>query len=115
MTRWAAKYTVTESVRNLLEEIYHRLFEKYGTQHWWPGETPFEVMIGAILTQSAAWTNVEKAIINLKAAGALAPEPLRRLPQAEIARLVYPCGYYNTKAKKLKAFTSSCRFKWFYP
>jgi endonuclease-3 related protein len=60
-------------------------------------------MVGAILTQSAAWQNVEKAIGNLKAAGALSPEALRRLPVEEIARLIYPSGYYNAKARKLKA------------
>ncbi|OGN99449.1 MAG: hypothetical protein A2Y90_00260, partial [Chloroflexi bacterium RBG_13_52_12] len=65
---------------------------------------PFEVIVGAILTQSAAWTNVEKAIANLKKAGKLSPDALRRLPEAELARLVHPCGYYNVKARKLKAF-----------
>lgn len=89
--------------RSLLE-IYQRLFAKYGPQHWWPAETTFEVIVGAILTQSAAWTNVEKAINNLKRAGALNPDALRRVPQDELAELVYSCGYYNMKARKLKAF-----------
>jgi endonuclease-3 related protein len=84
--------------------IYERLYEHYGPQHWWPAEGPFEVMVGAILTQSAAWPNVEKAIVNLKAAGALSPRGLRELPQEELSRLVYPSGYYNAKAAKLKAF-----------
>jgi endonuclease-3 related protein len=86
-----------------LKEIYRRLMDSYGPQRWWPAEGPFEVMVGAILTQSAAWGNVEKAIASLKAAGALSPEVLRRLPLAELATLIRPCGYYNAKALKLKS------------
>ncbi len=87
-----------------LRDIYDRLYAAYGPQHWWPGGSPFEVVVGAILTQSAAWANVEKAIANLKAAQALSPQGLLRLPLDELARLVYPAGYYNAKARKLKAF-----------
>ncbi len=75
----------------------------YGPQHWWPADEPFEVMVGAILTQSAAWVNVEKAINNLKAAGMLSPRALRRLSLTELATLIRPCGYFNAKARKLKA------------
>ncbi len=78
---------------------------RYGPQHWWPAQEPFEVIIGAILTQSTAWTNVEKAIDNLKKAGKLSPETLRRLPDEELAELIHPCGYYNVKSRRLKAFT----------
>ena len=85
-------------------EIYHRLLARYGPQFWWPAETPFEVVIGAILTQSAAWTNVEKAITNLKSAGVLSPEALCNIPLDRLSSLVYPSGYYNAKARKLKAF-----------
>jgi len=92
-------------VTKLLLEIYDRLMSRYGPQHWWPGDTPFEVIIGAILTQSAAWTNVEKAIVNLKSTGVLSPGAIRNLPLDTLARLIRPCGYYNTKAVKLKAFT----------
>ena len=84
--------------------IYRRLLACYGPQHWWPAEEPLEVIVGAILTQATAWGNVEKAIANLKSAGALSPEALRRLPLAELASLIYSCGYYNAKALKLKAF-----------
>lgn len=87
-------------------EIYNRLSRAYGPQHWWPGETPFEVIIGAILTQSAAWTNVEKAIRNLKSADALSPMKIRDLPLEKLAELIRPCGYYNAKAVKLKTFIS---------
>ncbi len=89
-----------------LVDIYRRLYVAYGPQHWWPGETPFEVIVGAILTQSAAWANVEKAIANLKAVGALSPESLGGLSEGELARLVYPAGYFNAKARKLKAFVA---------
>jgi len=87
-----------------LVDIYRRLFARFGPQHWWPAEEPFEVIVGAILTQSAAWGNVEKAIANLEAAGALLPTKLRRLPLSRLAKLVHPCGYYNAKALKLKSF-----------
>jgi endonuclease III related protein len=87
-----------------LLEMYDRLLAKYGPQHWWPAEEPFEVIVGAILTQSAAWTNVEKGIVNLKKAKALYPQALRQISETELAGLIYSCGYYNAKAKKLKAF-----------
>ena len=93
-----------QKINRILRDIYRRLMERYGPQHWWPAREPFEVIVGAILTQSAAWTNTEKAIANLKAAGALSPGALRQLPDEELAGLIYPCGYYNAKARKLKAF-----------
>jgi endonuclease-3 related protein len=97
---------VHASQRESLLEIYRRLIACYGPQHWWPGESPFEVMVGAILTQQASWTGVEKAIANLKAAGALSPGALRRLPELELANLIRPAIYHNAKAKKLKAFVN---------
>jgi endonuclease-3 related protein len=87
-----------------LTVIYDRLFDRYGPQHWWPGDTPFEVIIGAILTQSTAWTNVEKAIANLKAEGLLDPVSLDAIETEKLATLIRPSGYYNAKAAKLKAF-----------
>ena len=87
-----------------LLEIYRRLHAAYGPQHWWPGDSPFEVVVGAILTQSAAWVNVEKAIGNLRTAGILSPEGILKVDLDELARLIYPAGYYNAKARKLKAF-----------
>ncbi len=94
----------TQTVSQVLTDIYHRLMTRYGPQHWWPAQEPFEVIVGAILTQSAAWSNVEKAIANLRSAKALSPEALRTLPLDKVATLVYPCGYYNAKAVKLKSF-----------
>ncbi len=93
-------------VNQALLNIYHRLMARYGPQYWWPAQEPFEIMVGAILTQSAAWRNVEKAIANLKAAEALSPEALRRLSLSEAAALIHPCGYYNAKALKLKSLAS---------
>ena len=84
--------------------IYQLLCRQYGPQHWWPADTHLEMIIGAILTQSAAWTNVEKAIHNLKASTDLSIEGLRSLPQGELVRLIHPSGYYNVKARKVRAF-----------
>ena len=86
-----------------LQELYDRLFAAYGEQHWWPGETPFEVMVGAILTQNTAWTNVEKAISALREADALNPEALRTRPLEDLAALIRSSGYFNAKARKLRA------------
>jgi endonuclease-3 related protein len=86
-----------------LAVIYHRLLSFFGEQGWWPAETPFEVMVGAILTQNTAWRNVEHAIARLKEAGVLTPEGLHRIPERRLARLIRPAGYYNVKAKRLKA------------
>lgn len=88
--------------------IYGRLLERYGTQHWWPAETPFEVMVGAVLTQNTAWSNVEKAIANLKAMdGGLALESLLAMPVERLAPALRPAGYFNIKAKRL---LNLCRF-----
>lgn len=89
---------------NRLPLIYRKLLEAFGPQHWWPGETPFEVAVGAILTQNTNWSNVEKAVSNLKAAGALNPPALRRMRRDRLALLIKPAGYFNIKTKRLKAF-----------
>lgn len=89
--------------RDSLEELYERLLDFHGPQHWWPGDGWFEIMVGAVLTQAASWKNVEMALDNLKAAGTLSPEAIRRMDGDELAALLYPSGYYNSKAKKLKS------------
>ena len=105
MRRSAQGGTAGGGAGRRLEDVFERLLARYGPQGWWPGDDrPFVVVVGAILTQAAAWKNVEKALRNLERAGALTPEGLLRLPEAELARLVYPAGYYNAKARKLKAF-----------
>ncbi len=83
----------------LLQNIYDRLSSAFGPQRWWPGETPFEVMVGAILTQNTNWANVERAIANLKRAGCLCPQKLLGLRQARLARLIRPSGYFNIKSE----------------
>lgn len=84
-------------------EVYETLLALRGNQHWWPGETPFEVAVGAVLTQNTSWINVERAIANLKAAGALETRPLLDLPVDELAALLRPAGYFNVKARRLRA------------
>jgi len=91
-------------ISKTLTEIYQLLFDRFGPQHWWPGETRFEIITGAILTQNTSWANVEKAITNLKSADCLTPEKLHRLDPAQLAELIRPAGYYNIKAKRLKNF-----------
>jgi endonuclease-3 related protein len=88
----------------ILLEIYHKLIDRYGPQRWWPARGPFEVIVGAILTQSTAWNNVEKAIDNLRKSGCLSAAALRGLSEPDLAALVRPCGYYNVKARRLRSF-----------
>lgn len=98
---------MSASRRRDLLSVYGALEERYGPQHWWPGDSPFEVMVGAVLTQNTAWTNVEKAIANLKAADCLAPEAIARMPASRLARMIKSSGYFNVKAKRLQNF---CRW-----
>jgi len=93
-----------ESMKRLLMQIYEKLYQAYGPRHWWPGETPFEVMVGAILTQNTSWKNVEKAIANLKEAKVLNVERINQLGNAELARLIRPSGFFRLKTERLKAF-----------
>jgi endonuclease-3 related protein len=92
-----------------LEAYYHELAAKLGPQHWWPAQTPFEVIVGAILTQSTSWTNVERAIANLRREDLLSPRAIRRVSLRRLQTLVRPSGYFRQKAKKLKAFVSFLR------
>ncbi|MDO9350386.1 MAG: endonuclease III domain-containing protein [Deltaproteobacteria bacterium] len=84
--------------------IYRKLYKAYGPRHWWPGETPFEVMVGAILPQNTSWKNVEKAIDRLKENGLLNSTKIRRLRRNQLASLIRSSGYYRIKAERLKAF-----------
>jgi endonuclease-3 related protein len=85
-----------------LMAMYRALHHAYGPQQWWPGDTPFEVMVGAVLTQNTAWANVEKAIVNLKRERLLTPAKLHRVPPRKLASLIRPSGYYNIKAGRLR-------------
>jgi len=87
-------------------DIYQKLYKAYGPRHWWPGETPFEVMVGAILTQNTSWKNVEKAIERLKAKGLLVPARIHDISESSLASLIRPSGYFRIKAKRLKAFVN---------
>jgi endonuclease-3 related protein len=98
-----------QSPAKVLAEFYGTLHRELGPQRWWPARTPFEVIVGAILTQSTAWTNVERAIANLRREGLLTPRALERVTGARLARLVRPSGYFRQKARKLQAFTAWLR------
>lgn len=89
-----------------IRRIFDLLFAHYGPRHWWPAETPFEVCVGAILTQNTNWGNVEKAIANLKREGLLSAEALREIPVARLAEVIRPAGFFNVKSARLKAFVA---------
>jgi len=97
----------TRRPQTVLQRVYRRLHAAHGPQHWWPGDGAFEIMVGAVLTQNAAWTNVEKAIANLKRARALTPEAIAAAPHRRLAAWLRPSGYFNVKARRLKAM---CRW-----
>lgn len=86
-----------------IKDIYDRLYARYGRQNWWPADTPFEVMVGAVLTQATSWTNVERAIARLKEEDALSPAAMRAMDAETLAKLIYSSGFYNAKAIRLKA------------
>lgn len=94
------------SLKARLEELFEQLFAHYGAQNWWPAETPFEVMLGAILTQNTAWTNVEKAILNLKNLSELNPQALLAMPHESLAEAIRPSGYFNLKAERVQNLCS---------
>lgn len=93
-------------------EMYRAMRERFGHQQWWPGQTPLEVCVGAILTQNTNWTNVEKAIANLQAAGRMTIPALAEIGRAELAGLIRPAGYFNVKAKRLKNFIAHVHADW---
>ncbi len=86
---------------NRLQDMYNRLLTAFGPQHWWPGDTPLEIMTGAVLTQNTSWQNVEKAITNLQEADLLTFDILSSLAPEVLAEQIRPCGYYNLKAGRL--------------
>jgi endonuclease III related protein len=92
-----------------LEEYYNSLFAAFGPQHWWPGKTQFEVIVGAILTQNTSWTNVEQAIASLGGKRLLSATAIERTPVERIEALIRPSGYFRQKARKLKAFCAFLR------
>ena len=91
-------------MKKKLNLIFRSLYNHFGPQHWWPASSPFEVMVGSILTQNTNWANVEKAITNLKKHKVLTPLKIYNLPHHKLARLIRSAGYYNVKARRLKSF-----------
>jgi endonuclease III related protein len=89
---------------NELLMIHKKLYRYFGPQNWWPGDTPFEIAVGAVLTQNTNWGNVEKAIQNLKKQGVLSSRGIHGLSVKELASLIKPAGYFNVKAKRLRSF-----------
>lgn len=87
----------------MLTEVYERLLDALGPQLWWPGETPFEVIVGAILTQNTSWQNVKRAIDNLREADLLEPQVLYSVSVKELEELIHPAGYFRVKAQRLRS------------
>lgn len=94
------------STAQTLRAFFDAMMAAYGPQGWWPAKTPTEVIIGAILTQNTAWRNVERAIDNLRSAGALDWAVLRDLPAEELAELIRPAGTFNVKTRRLRLFVA---------
>lgn len=92
------------SQRDILARLYRTLEDAWGPQHWWPAASPFEVIIGAFLTQNTAWKNVELAIGNLRSAGLLNVEGIRKVPLADLQQWIRPSGYFRQKSERLKHF-----------
>jgi endonuclease-3 related protein len=93
-----------EARHNAIRAYYDTLFSAWGRQHWWPAQSRFEVIVGAYLTQNTAWTNVEKALGNLRRARLLTIRGIRRTPQTQLEQLIRPAGYFRQKAQRLKTF-----------
>ena len=87
----------------ILQEIYDRLFDAFGPQHWWPADTAFEMMVSAVLMQNTSWKNVERAMENLRQAEVLEPHALAAMPEEELQELIRPAGYFRVKAKRLRS------------
>jgi endonuclease-3 related protein len=88
-----------------LQDYYQRMASHYGPTHWWPGDTPYEIALGAILTQNTNWTNVERAIQNLKQEKLLTPTKIHDVPLEQLETAIRPSGYFRQKAERLKIFT----------
>lgn len=89
-------------MKHMLSEVYERLHRAFGPQHWWPGESPFEVIVSAVLVQNTAWRNVERAIENLRDAGLMEPRELYAVKESALAELIRPAGYHQVKARRLR-------------
>ena len=92
------------NITEKLYALYNQLLAQHGDRKWWPADTPFEVALGAILTQATSWRNVEKAMENLRNAGAFTPEEIASISQATLERLIRPSRYFRMKAQKVRAY-----------
>ena len=97
---------MSETKHEAIGAYYHTLFSAWGRQHWWPAQSRFEVIVGAYLTQNTTWTNVERALGNLRRARLLTIRGIRRTPQLKLEQLIRPAGYFRQKAQRLKTFVS---------
>src|SRR6266436_6289504 len=97
---------MSEDKHDAIRAYYHTLFSAWGHQHWWPAQSPFEMIAGAYLTQNTSWTNVVKALGNLRKARLLTVSGIRRTPQYKLEQLIRPAGYFRQKAQRLKTFVS---------
>lgn len=93
----------------ILPQYFDALFQAHGEQHWWPGQTPFEIIVGAILVQNTNWSNAASAIANLRNAKLLTPSAMEKVSRPQLARLIRSSGYFRQKARKLKAFVAFLR------
>ncbi len=106
LLHWTKLKIVGPRKHDRIRDFYHLLFRQWGPQHWWPAQSRFEVIAGAYLTQNTAWTNVEKALAQLRSAGVLSLDGIRRAPIAELERLIRSAGYFRQKALRLKTFVA---------
>ena len=95
---------MSKTKHDAIRAYYHTLFSAWGRQHWWPAQSPFEMIVGAYLTQNTSWTNVERALGNLRKARLLTISGIRRTPQRKLEQLIRPAGYFRQKAQRLKTF-----------
>lgn len=87
-------------------DVYEKLYAAYGPQHWWPGDSPWEICVGAVLTQNTNWNNVERAIIRLKQAGPMSPETVINMTDGELEEAIMPSGFFRLKTRRLRAATA---------
>jgi endonuclease III related protein len=98
---------MNRKLRRALDDMYGLLHERYGPTHWWPGDTPFEIAVGAVLTQNTSWGNVERAIANLKRAKLLGPRKILTCQDGVLEDALRPSGYFRVKARRVRSF---CRY-----
>jgi endonuclease-3 related protein len=99
-------------MRKRLREIFEKLLSAFGQRHWWPGDSPLEIMVGAVLTQNTSWRNVEKAIDNMKGKGLLDMDALRLIEEDRLADVIRPAGFYRVKSKRLKALITDVHVRY---